>query len=267
MSVRCLLPPCLPSFGPVIRLLLVATALRFAGSVSTVLAVEDVPSELSNSTTPSLTFFMHDILGGSAPSGRMVVGTVPSIGVTNLPFSKPIRGLFPPNRGIPLNGVINGQTVPFLAGAGGNRNVVTGRNSFPFVTAGQLPTGATLRGLVFGTITVIDDEITGGRELGSSVMGKAQGFHLASSRDGSSRTMAFTVMFGDGGGEEDKEEDSISLFGVHRTAAPVSLIAIVGGTGKYAEASGYAEIETLHGLDEHLTDGIETLLQINVHFT
>ncbi|XP_022756590.1 dirigent protein 9-like [Durio zibethinus] len=227
----------------------------------------------------TLSFFMHDIFGGSAPSIRVVAGIVANTRVNGIPFSKPNGGVFLKSRGVPLitanRGIIN-SNFPFLSGLNGatastvinnngHNNLITNGKAFPFVTAGQLPQGADLQKLLFGTITVIDDELTEGHELGSSIIGKAQGFYLASSMDGSSHTMAFTAMIHDDGGHD--EEDAISFFGVHRTAALESPIAIVGGTGKYGNAQGYAIIETLHHTNQHTTDGIDTLLQFTVYLT
>ncbi|XVF46462.1 hypothetical protein PTKIN_Ptkin03bG0028400 [Pterospermum kingtungense] len=205
------------------------------------------------SDQPTLSFFMHDIFGGSAPSVRVVAGimanTQPQVNENGIPFSKPNGAIFPKSHGVPL---INN----------GNKNLmVTNGKSLPFVTAGQLPQGAMLQKLLFGTITVIDDELTKGHELGSSIIGKAQGFYLASSMDGSSHTMAFTAMF------HDDDEDAISFFGVHRTVAVESPIAVVGGTGRYENAQGYAIIETLHHTNEYTTDGIDTLIQFSVYLT
>lgn len=79
--------------------------------------------------------------------------------------------------------------------------------------------------------------------------------------------MALTALFHGGGGgghEHGVVEDSISFFGVHRTATPESQIAVIGGTGKYENAKGYATVETLHHQeDQHRTDGVDTI----VHFT
>ncbi|BBH04732.1 Disease resistance-responsive dirigent-like family protein [Prunus dulcis] len=61
---------------------------------------------------------------------------------------------------------------------------------------------------MFGTLTVFDDELTEGHELGSGLLGKAQGFYVASSEDGSSQTIAFTAMFQSGG-----YADSLTFFG------------------------------------------------------
>jgi len=95
------------------------------------------------------------------------------------------------------------------------------------------------------------------------VIGRAQGFYVASSQDGTSKTIVLTAMFE--GPEAPHGGDTLSFFGVHRMAAPESHIAIIGGTGKYEHAKGFAAIQTLHPGDEHTTDGVETLLQFNVH--
>lgn len=118
---------------------------------------------------------------------------------------------------------------------------------------------------MFGSITVVDNELTEGHELGSAVLGKGQGFYLSSSLDGSSHTIALTTMFH--GGDHDEVVDTISFFGVHRTASVESQIAVIGGTGKYEHAKGYATMETLHQVDQHTTDGVETVLHFTVYLT
>ena len=100
--------------------------------------------------------------------------------------------------------------------------------------------------------------------MGSAVLGSAQGFYLASSLDGTSHTLVLTALFH---GDEHYVGDSISFFGVHRTGSPMSQIAIIGGTGKYENAKGYATIETLPQQDQHTTDGVETITQFNVYLT
>ncbi|XP_022764559.1 dirigent protein 9-like [Durio zibethinus] len=237
---------------------------------------------------PVLSFFMHDILGGSHPSARVVTGIIANSEISGIPFSKTNNDLFPIQGAAPLlngnninnlkniNNLINSNNVPFLTGltgaqtnailqnTGDNNNVLNGNNQ-PFVTAGQLPPGSLQR-LMFGSITVIDDELTEAHELGSAVLGKAQGFYLASSLDGTSQTIALTVLLH--GSEHGHElEDTISFFGVHRTVSLESQIAVVGGTGKYENARGYATVETLHQEDQHITDGVDTILHFNVYLT
>lgn len=237
--------------------------------------------------SPPLTFFMHDILGGTHPSARVVTGIIAQTQINGLPFTKPNNNIFPISGGVPitdpnLNGLIsNNNNLPFLAGLTGvgsqastilqnsaNNDVVNGGNNQPFVTAGQLPSGASLQKLLFGSLTVFDDELTEAHELGSAVVGKAQGFYLASSLDGTSQTIAVTMMF-HGGGDHHQVvvEDMISFFGVHRTASHESQIAVVGGTGKYENAKGYATVETLQKEDQHTTDGVDTILQFSVYLS
>lgn len=241
------------------------------------------PSVGATAATPAGTFsfFMHDILGGSHPSGRAVTGIVANSDANNLPFSKASNPIFPINGGVPLNtinGVINNNNYPFLVGLSGNapntliqsngNNAVVsggGTNNQAFVTAGQLPQGLTLQQLMFGSVTVVDNELTEGHELGSGVLGRAQGIYITSSSDGSSHTVVLTAAFH--GGHEHELDDTISFFGVHRTATPISHIAIVGGTGKYENAKGYATIEALPHQDQHTTDGIETITHFTVYIT
>lgn len=113
---------------------------------------------------------------------------------------------------------------------------------------------------------MIDDELTEGHELGSGIIGKAQGFYLASSLDGTSQTLALTALL-HGGEHEHDIQDTISFFGVHRTASHDSHIAVIGGTGKYEHAKGYATVETIHQEDQHTTDGVDTIVKFSVYLT
>ncbi|XVF20133.1 hypothetical protein REPUB_Repub11eG0172100 [Reevesia pubescens] len=222
-----------------------------------------------------LTFFMHDILGGSNPSARAITGIVANPGVSGqVPFAKPNGANLPVNSGVSVNsnnnGIVNNNNVPFLTGLGGNaanaaqnsgnNQINNGFGGVAILNGGQLPAGSTIEKFMFGTLTVIDDELTEGHELGSGLIGKAQGFYVASSVDGNSQTMAFTAMFESGG-----YADSISFFGVHRTAVSESHLAIMGGTGKYLNAEGYAIVKTFPATNQNETDGFETLLQITVY--
>ncbi|KAL5581091.1 hypothetical protein UlMin_013533 [Ulmus minor] len=222
----------------------------------------------------ALTFYMHDIIGGTNPTAVAITGIVANPAVSGqVPFSKPNGANLPINNGIPQNnnnqGIINNNNVPFFTGLSGTtssviqnngNNFIAGGNGFPFINGAQLPPGITLQKLSFGTMTVFDDELTEGHELGSGLLGKAQGFYVASSVDGTSQIMAFTAMFESGG-----YADSLTFFGVHRTAVSESHVSIMGGTGKYVNAKGVATVKTFQVTDQHNTDGIETLLQFSVY--
>ncbi|EEF31404.1 dirigent protein 24 [Ricinus communis] len=254
-----------------------------SGPSSTVATTATVANPTSTTAAPPLSFFMHDILGGSQPSVRVVTGIIARTDINGIPFSVPNNNFFPLQGGTPLpnlnnlNNLINPNTAPLITGlnpgqantvlqnSANNNNVVNG-NSQPFVTAGQLPAGS-IQKLMFGSITVIDDELTEGHELGSAVLGKAQGFYLASSLDGTSHTMAFSIILHNGDAHHDAVGDTISFFGVHRTASPESQIAVIGGTGKYENAKGYATVETIPQVDQHTTDGVDTVMHFTVYLS
>ncbi|CAK9140232.1 unnamed protein product [Ilex paraguariensis] len=225
----------------------------------------------------TFSFFLHDILGGTNPSARAVTGMVVNPALNGqVPFAKPNGAVLPVNNGVPVNnansGVINNNNLPFLTGLGGTtpnvmqnngNNIIGGGFGFPALNSAQLPGGNALQKLMFGTITVFDDELTEGHDLGSGLVGKAQGFYIASSEDGTSQTMAFNVMFTSG-----SYVDSLSFFGVHRTAVSESHLAIMGGTGKYVNAKGHAIVKTIPAVSsQHNTDGVETILEIIVYLT
>ncbi|CAO2174668.1 unnamed protein product [Urochloa humidicola] len=225
-----------------------------------------------------MVFFMHDILGGTSPSARIVAGIVDNAAVTaQLPFARPNGAVLPLNSGVNVNSgaasAIDNNNIPFLTGLGGATNAAKSMNNnnngngngVPVFAGGSLPQGTTLQKLLFGTMTVVDDELTEAPELGSAAVGRAQGFYIASSEEGVSQTVAVTAMFKEGG-----FEDTISFFGVHRTADSESHLAVVGGTGKYVGAKGFAKVAVVRpggvaasgALLE--TDGVETVLQFTV---
>ncbi|XP_009598242.1 dirigent protein 25-like [Nicotiana tomentosiformis] len=220
-------------------------------------------------------FFMHDILGGSNPSAIAVTGiaTNPSLS-GQVPFAKPNGAVLAVDNGVPVNsnnnGIISNNNIPFLTGLSGttsnviqnngNNNIIGGGSGFPALNMAQLGSGITFQKLMFGTLTVFDDELTESHELNSGLVGKAQGFYVASSEDGNSQTMAFTVMFHSG-----SYSDSLTFFGVHRTRVSESHLAIMGGTGKYVNAKGFATVKTFPAANQQETDGVQTLLHITVY--
>ncbi|KAB2031628.1 hypothetical protein ES319_D05G317300v1 [Gossypium barbadense] len=223
----------------------------------------------------TLTFFMHDILGGSNPTALAITGIVNNPAINGqLLFAKPNGANLPLNNGINQNtgntGILNNNNLPLLTGLGGNtqalnngKNLNNGASNFPVLTGGQLPSGSALQKLMFGTMTVIDDELTVGHELGSGFLGKAQGFYVASSIDGNSQTMAFTAMF-----ESGHYADTLSFFGVHRIGVSESHLAIMGGTGKYVNAKGFTIVKTIPASNQQQeTDGFETVLEFTVYIT
>ncbi|XAR72058.1 hypothetical protein NMG60_11018558 [Bertholletia excelsa] len=169
----------------------------------------------------SLSFYMLDVLTEAHLSPRP---TTSEFNGEQVPFAKPL-GLFPsqpmPNAGQAAAGEST-QTLD-LPGMG-----------FAF------PTRATLQELEFGVVTTIDEALFKD-SFGVVMVGKGQGMYVASSKHGASLMIAMRASFT--GGES---QDGLRLFGVHRRDLLESHVAVIGGTGKYENANGYAEIRTVN---------------------
>lgn len=226
-----------------------------------VAAIEPVPA----GGEPVLELYMHDILGGSNPTARPITGLLGNIYSGQVPFARPV-GFVPPKGAVAIpnaNGAlptVNGLNgIPLGTGLAGTNFAghPNGQN-----TNGQIQTqlGPDGLGLGFGTITVIDDTLTNSPELGSQQLGKAQGIYVASSADGSTQMMAFTAMF-----EGGEFGDSLNFYGIYRIGSAMSRLSVTGGTGKFKNAIGFAEVRGLIPSGQAVTDGAETLLRIAVH--
>ncbi|KAF3943292.1 hypothetical protein ACB098_02G098800 [Castanea mollissima] len=215
-------------------------------------------------TEPILELYMHDILGGSGPTARPITGLLGNIYDGQVPFARPI-GFLPPQGGVAI------------PNADGAIPTVNGLNGIPLGTgladtnfAGktnsqnqpQTQLGPDGLGLGFGTITVIDDVLTSAPELGSQTIGKAQGVYVASSADGTTQMMTFTAMI-----EGGEYGDSLNFYGIYKIGSTMSYLSLTGGTGKFKNACGFAEVWSLIPPGQHVTDGAETLLRITVHLS
>ncbi|XP_058753448.1 dirigent protein 18-like [Vicia villosa] len=214
---------------------------------------------------PIIELYMHDILGGSNPTARPVTGLLGNIYSGQVPFATPI-GFNTPAGGtlIPnangANPTVNGVTgIPLGTGLAGTSFAPNNNNNQNNVQTQLGPDGL---GLGFGTITVIDDILTAQPELGSQIVGKAQGVYVASSADGSRQMMVFTALF-----EGGEYGDSLNFYGLYKIGSTMSRLSVIGGTGKFKNARGFAELRPLIPPGQIATDGAETLLRMSVHLT
>lgn len=213
---------------------------------------------------PILELYMHDILGGSGPTARPITGLLGNIYDGQVPFARPI-GFLPPQGGVAIPNAdgaiptVNGLNgIPLGTGlAGTNFAGKTNSQNQP-----QTQLGPDGLGLGFGTITVIDDVLTSAPELGSQTIGKAQGVYVASSADGATQMMTFTAMI-----EGGEYGDSLNFYGIYKIGSTMSYLSLTGGTGKFKNACGFAEVRSLIPPGQHVTDGAETLLRITVHLS
>ncbi|KAK6929656.1 Dirigent protein [Dillenia turbinata] len=176
--------------------------------------------------------YMHNIIGGSNPTARPITGLLGNIYSGQVPFARPV-GFVPPKGGVAIPNV-NGA-IPTVNGING------------------IPLGTGLAGTEFaGNFN----------KLGSQPLGKAQGIYVASSAGGTTQMMAFTAMM-----EGGEYVDSLNFYEVYRIGGTMSKLSVTGGTGKFKNACGFAEVRSLIPPGQHVTDGAETSLRITIHLT
>ncbi|KAK7344541.1 hypothetical protein VNO77_14267 [Canavalia gladiata] len=234
--------------------------LAFAHLTMTIAAVDPVAA---TGKEPVIELYMHDILGGSNPTARPITGLLGSIYSGQVPFAAPV-GFNTPNGGIPIpnangaNPTVNGVFgVPLGTGLAGTSFAPNSGNN---QNNAQQQLGPDGLGLGFGTITVIDDILTSQPELGSQIIGKAQGVYVASSADGTRQMMTFTALF-----EGGEYGDSLNFYGLYKIGSTMSQLSVIGGTGKFKNARGFAELRALIPPGQIATDGAETLLRITIY--
>ncbi|XP_027364434.1 dirigent protein 18-like [Abrus precatorius] len=237
-------------------------SLALAYLATTIVAVDPVAA---TGKEPVIELYMHDILGGTNPTARPVTGLLGSIYSGQVPFAMPV-GFNTPQGGIPIpnangaiptvNGVFGIPLGTGLAGTSFAQNSGNNNNQNNV----QLQLGPDGLGIGFGTITVIDDVLTSQPELGSQIVGKAQGVYVASSADGTRQMMAFTALF-----EGGEYGDSLNFYGLYKIGSTMSQLSVIGGTGKFKNARGFAELRPLIPPGQIATDGAETLLRITIY--
>ncbi|KAL4555556.1 hypothetical protein LXL04_038178 [Taraxacum kok-saghyz] len=94
----------------------------------------------------------------------------------------------------------------------------------------------------FGTIFCTDDPITVTMDQGSAEIGRAQGIYVTSALDGSNSHVLISLVF------TNKEfgGSTLEVQGASKQFERVREVAVVGGTGKFRLARGYATFETVH---------------------
>ncbi|KAJ3703271.1 hypothetical protein LUZ61_006976 [Rhynchospora tenuis] len=91
-----------------------------------------------------------------------------------------------------------------------------------------------------GKLKFINQKIRGEGDIDEPLIGQVEGVQVTSLGDSTSSILALEASFASTTGET---EDSLRFFGVHHTDGAESQIAVVGGKGKYEEASGFAVIK------------------------
>ncbi|KAI3966068.1 hypothetical protein MKW92_040605 [Papaver armeniacum] len=132
-------------------------------------------------------------------------------------------------------------------------DTVSGKNP----TAIPIAQAANQSSTMFGTLRMIDDPLTEGSDPSSKVVGRAQGLYGFSGQDQLSLIAVVSYVFTD---EKLKNGSSLSLLSHNPILNPVRELAVVGGTGSFRFASGFAQIKTLFF---NLTSG-DAIVEYNV---
>ncbi|XP_074356831.1 dirigent protein 18-like [Apium graveolens] len=170
---------------------------------------------LPQSHRPSISFYMPDIITDAHPSAPPKLNQ-------HLPFSKPLKFL-PPNGGILI-------PMPTLSS-----NTI----DFPGLHV-SFPARATLEELEVATVMAIDENTFGSiAYFKTQLIGRVKGMYVVSQENPTGHMMALTASFGN-------REDELSFFGEYSRDLLDSHIAVIGGTGKYEDANGYATLITVN---------------------
>lgn len=119
-------------------------------------------------------------------------------------------------------------------------DVVTGPNP----TAVKVAEAATSNqsATFFGTVVVMDDALTAGPNLTSTeLVGRAQGIYAFSSQEEMSLLMAMNIVFTEGR----YNGSSVAILGRNALLNEVREMPVVGGTGAFRFARGYATVQTV----------------------
>ncbi|KAK7251089.1 hypothetical protein RIF29_33992 [Crotalaria pallida] len=92
-------------------------------------------------------------------------------------------------------------------------------------------------GLPFGTVVAIEDPLTLGPEPDSKVIGTAQGIYTSVCKDEMQLMMVMTFAFTEG----EFNGSTLSVLGRNLIEIPVREMPIIGGTGAFRFARGYAQ--------------------------
>ncbi|XP_028791121.1 dirigent protein 24-like [Neltuma alba] len=210
----------LPSVEATIAIFLSFMASFMNQSCSARTLTDNIPNHnlnlnLNHSHLHKITFLMPHVLD---------IGLSQSSSASDFVFSKP-QGISPdPTTGIPVS-----------ESSGDDQTQTLDLSSMGFL----FPTNANLQDLELRKITLIQQELLQQADGSLGKIGKAEGVYVDSSEDhGSSYMIALTVSFGE-------DDDGLRLFGEQRNDVLESHVAVIGGTGKYEDANGYASIKVV----------------------
>ncbi|KAM6547875.1 hypothetical protein CsatB_019551 [Cannabis sativa] len=134
-------------------------------------------------------------------------------------------------------------------------DIVSGPNPTALQVASAKTSNTSSTG--FGVVVVIDDPLTEGPEPNSKVVGRAQGIYASASQSDVGLLMVLNYVFTEG----KFNGSTLSILGRNAVFSAVREMPIVGGTGLFRFARGYAQAKT-HTFN--LTSG-DAVVEYNVY--
>ncbi|XP_057427866.1 dirigent protein 22-like [Lotus japonicus] len=131
-------------------------------------------------------------------------------------------------------------------------DIVDGPNQSAFRVAAAPSTNNSPTG--FGAVVVMDDALTELPEMGSKVVGRAQGMYALASRSEVGLLMVLNFAFTEG----KYNGSNLSVLGRNAANSAVREMPVVGGSGLFRFANGYAQARTHHSTT------VEDVVEYNV---
>lgn len=118
-------------------------------------------------------------------------------------------------------------------------DIVSGKNPTAVRVAAAAMTNASPTG--FGAVVMIDDPLTLAPELGSKQVGRAQGIYASAALEQVGLLMVMNFAFTDG----KYNGSTLSVLGRNTVFSTVRELPVVGGSGLFRFARGYAHAKTI----------------------
>ncbi|CAL9198209.1 dirigent protein 22-like [Musa acuminata AAA Group] len=119
-------------------------------------------------------------------------------------------------------------------------DVVSGPDPTAVPVARAAASSTNASGSGFGTVVMIDDPMTVGPELSSRLVGRAQGFYALAAKEETALLMAMNLAFVEG----KYNGSTITVLGRNAVFSGVREMPVVGGSGLFRLARGYAQART-----------------------
>ncbi|GAA0179769.1 transporter [Lithospermum erythrorhizon] len=128
-------------------------------------------------------------------------------------------------------------------------DIVSGKNPTAVQVAEASITNKSQTG--FGSVVMIDDPLTVSPDVGSKIVGRAQGIYASASIHDLGLLMAMNLVFVEG----KYNGSALSVLGRNAAMDSVREMPIVGGSGLFRFARGYAQAKT-HAFDYKTGDAV-----------